>query len=55
MPPTAATAHNGIGLVKPGMPETVALAKSFRGIASATILLYASDFLIGKKKQIHSK
>ena len=39
MPPTAATAHNGIGDVNPGMPEIVAVVKLVIGIATATVVV----------------
>ena len=37
MPPTAATAHNGIGDANPGTPDIVAVAKLDIGIASSAI------------------
>ena len=40
MPPTAATAHNGIGDANPGTPEIVAVAKSFNGIDVAVVAIY---------------
>ena len=39
MPPTAATAHNGIGDVNPGMPEIVAVVKSFNGIEVTVVAI----------------
>ena len=39
MPPTAATAHNGIGDAKPGTPEIVAVAKSLIGIEVTVVAI----------------
>ena len=39
MPPTAATAHNGIGPAKPGTPEIVAVAKSLIGIEVTVVAI----------------
>ena len=39
MPPTAATAHNGIGDVKPGTPEIVAVAKLVIGIEVTVVAI----------------
>ena len=39
MPPTAATAHNGIGDAKPGTPEIVAVAKLVRGIEVTVVAI----------------
>ena len=50
MPPTAATAHNGIGPAKPGTPDIVAVAKSLIGIevTVVAITLGCDFFLLNK-------
>ena len=47
MPPTAATAHNGIGPAKPGTPDIVAVAKSLIGIEVTVVAItLGCDFFL---------
>ena len=47
MPPTAATAHNGIGDAKPGTPEIVAVAKLVSGIEVTVVAItLGCDFFL---------
>ena len=47
MPPTAATAHNGIGDAKPGTPEIVAVAKLVNGIEVTVVAItLGCDFFL---------
>ena len=47
MPPTAATAHNGIGAAKPGTPDIVAVAKLVSGIEVTVVAItLGCDFFL---------
>ena len=55
MPPTAATAHNGIGAAKPGTPDIVAVAKLVSGIEVTVVAITLGfDFFLLYKSHRHA-